>query len=234
MNPRQRRGILLLAATAIGAIVVFVAVAAYVGDVRSKVGPYGPVLELTTDVTELQPVTPDMLAVVQVPQRWISATAITNFDDAVGLVASGNFGKGARLENGMLEQRPGLQPGYREVAIIVDAETGVAGKVTAGDRVDIIATVPQTELTPARAEIWVENALVLEVGVPEATETTSTDGGFSEGNGVPVTFALPVDEALRLAYAESFSTKLRLALRGGGDEATIEPDKRIFQQEVSS
>jgi hypothetical protein len=34
---------------------------------------------------------------------------------------------------------------------------------------------------------------------------------------VPVTFALSVQESLILTFAESFATKVRLALIGGGD-----------------
>ena len=232
MNPRQRRGVLLLLATALGAVAVFVAVSVYVGDVNSKVGAYAPVLELTADVTELQPITADMVTVTQLPARWVSQTALTSVDQIVGMVATGNYTAGSSLQDGMVAAPPGLQPGYREVAILVDAETGVAGKVTSGDRVDIIATTRGTDATTQRSEIWVENALVLEVGVTTHVENQDTAGGFQEGTGVPVTFALPVEEALRLAYVESFSTKLRLALRGRGDEASLPLDQLFFEQEA--
>ena len=76
----------------------------------------------------------------------------------------------------MLVDPPGLETGYREVAILVDAETGVAGKVRSGDRVDIIATTAGDEGVPDRAEVWVSNALVLEVGLPTASEDTDLDG----------------------------------------------------------
>lgn len=139
------------------------------------------------------------------------------------------------LQAGMLVPPPGLEAGYREVAILVDAETGVAGKVRPGDRVDIIATTAgDDETVPDRAEVWVANALVLEVGLPTATEDADDNGNFTQQQGVPVTFALPVDEALRLAYAESFSEKLRLALRGRGDEAALERAETVFQPTAGS
>lgn len=228
MNPRQRRGVLLLIATALGALAVFVGVLSMVADVRSQVGPMATVLELDGDVAALQPITPEMLVEREVPRRWLAERTITSPDDVVGLVAVSAFPAGTVLQQGMLVEPPGLEAGFREVAILVDAETGVAGKVQPGDRVDIIATTAGGDVSPDRAEIWVANALVLEVGLPTSAEGTDSSGNFSQRQGVPVTFALPVEEAIRLAYAESFSEKLRLALRGRGDEGGVSGDDSVF------
>lgn len=229
MNPRQRRGMLLLLATAVGAVVVFVMVTLFVQDVRSEVGPYEETLQFKVDVDELEQITMEMVETVEVPARWISDVVVVDPEQVLGKVSSGRYSAGATIQEGMIEDPPGLKTGFREVAIIVDAETGVAGKVRPGDRVDILATTQGTETTPARAEVWVENALVLEVGLPQQIEEEDASGRFSDGAGVPVTFALPVDESLKLAYAESFSTKLRLALRGRGDEAGIPDAVKLFE-----
>lgn len=229
MNPRQRRGALLLVVTSIGAIVVFFAVLTFVGDVSSKVGPMTGVLQFTRDVAALEPIESDMIEIVEVPERWAPATAMHTENEVVGLVAGAGYVAGSTVQEGMLVPRPGVQPGYREVAIVVDAETGVAGKVAPGNHVDIIATVAGTETTAARAEIWVSNALVLEVGVPTGVEGSDSSGNFSTSSGVPVTFALTAEDALRLAYIESFSVKLRLALRGDGDDQELAPVDQVFE-----
>ena len=57
MNPRQRRGVLLILVTVLGAIVTFIAVFNYVQSVSSQVGPKTTVLELSKDVNELRGVT---------------------------------------------------------------------------------------------------------------------------------------------------------------------------------
>ncbi|MGO1315841.1 MAG: Flp pilus assembly protein CpaB, partial [Cellulomonadaceae bacterium] len=152
MNPRQRRGALLLALTALCAVGVFLGVMSYVSNISTQVGPTGPVLKLTRDVAALEPIEPDMVEEVQVPRRWIPSTAVTTTDATLGLVAGTDYTAGSILQEGMLVPRPGIQPGYREVAIVVDAETGVAGKVGSGDRVDIIATTEATDTEPARSE----------------------------------------------------------------------------------
>ena len=46
MNPRQRRGLLLIAIAALGLVVVFVLVAGYVSDVRREVDPKVSLLAL--------------------------------------------------------------------------------------------------------------------------------------------------------------------------------------------
>lgn len=229
MNPRQRRGALLLVLTSIGAIAVFLAVVVFVADVNSKVGGLARAYQLTQDVAAYQPIEPDMLEEVELPERWIAATAIRSLDETTGLVAAADMPTGSLLQSGMLIERPGVQPGFREVAIVVDAETGVAGKVAPGDHVDIIATTAATDLVPARSEIWVSNALVLEVGVAQDVEGSDAAGNFESQRGVPVTFALTSEDALRLAYVESFSVKLRLALRGAGDDTTVDPSQRVYE-----
>lgn len=232
MNPRQRRGILLLLATAVGAVMVFLAIAAYTRSVSTQVGPLTSIVRLTEPVTELQVLTPEMVELAEVPERWVSASAMTSLQDIEGMVAAATYDSGVTLQTGMLRQPPGLQPGYREVAIMVDAETGVAGKVTPGTRVDIIATTIDEATERQSSEIWVSNALVIEVGVPRAVEDEDTQGNFTEGEGVPVTFALASADALRLAYAESFAVKLRLALRGAGDLEQLPSDQSVYDQDM--
>lgn len=229
MNPRQRRGALLLVITALGAIAVFLAVVVYVGDVSSRVGPMTQALQLNRDVDAFEPIEPDMFDVVEVPARWLPSTAVEDVAQTSGLVAAAALPEGAMIQEGMLVPRPGVQPGYREVAIVVDAETGVAGKVAPGDHVDILATIEGTDGVPPRSEIWVSNALVLEVGLPRDVESSDPGGNFGTTQGVPVTFALTSEDALRLAYVESFSVKLRLALRGDGDDAILSDDELVFQ-----
>lgn len=228
MNPRQFTGLLVLIITGIGAVVVFFLVYLYVEDVRSEVGPTATVLELTEPVEALEPIPLEAVSEMEVPQRWIPDGALTHPDQLAGLVAASAYEPGVTLQSGMLVAPPGLEPGYREVAIMVDAETGVAGQVRPGDRVDIIATIAGDEGIPQRAEMWVTDALILQVGVPVDVEDEDAAGNFVSTTAIPVTFALDAQESLRLAYGESFSVKLRLALRGAGDEAEIPEDSSVY------
>lgn len=229
MNPRQRRGVLLLLMTVLAAVLTFGGVAAYVSSVASQVGPMIEVLRLTTDVDAMHRIEAADVETVEVPERWAPANAVTSFGQIEGLVSAGAYPDGSVLQSGMLTEAPGLQPGYREVAIMVDAETGVAGRIRAGDYVDILVTITNEETGEQRAEVVVQNALIINVGVVTTVEEADASGAFSESGQIPVTFALSTDDSLVLAYAESYAVKLRLALRGAGDDARLTDDQTVYR-----
>lgn len=234
MNPRQRRGALLLVAAGVGALGVYFSVLTYVADVNSRVGSMVTVVTLARGVAPYQPIAADGVELREVPKRWLPDDAILDARDVVGLVSPTELPAGSYAQRGMFVNRPGIQRGFREVAILVDAETGVAGKVSSGDRVDIIATSEPTDNPNSRqAAILVSNALIIAVGLPEDVEREKRAGGFGSGRAVPVTFALPVQEALKVAYAESFAVKVRLALRGGGDVADVPTGEGLFRVEAA-
>ena len=231
MNPRQRRGLLLIAVAIVGAIGVFVSVANYVADVEAQVGPMSTVLRLTQQARPYQPVTADMVEQVAVPVRWRPRNALVSGLELEGRVPPTALPVGTVLQEGLLIDPPQLQDGQRELAIMVDAETGVAGKIGRGSVVDIYATFPGSDRELPHASIVVEGAEILDVGSTTTAPADESDGagGFAEDEVVPVTFALAIDESLRLAYIESFATNVRLALRAP-DDATA-PSERLYQPE---
>jgi pilus assembly protein CpaB len=220
--------VLLLVVAALGALAVFVSVLSFVSSVNAKAGNFVPVVALASDLKAYQPVTPEDVELRQVPRKWLSAGAIQDARDVVGLVPVNDYAKGTYAERGMFIDRPGIQRGHREVAILVDAETGVAGKVRSGDRVDIIATFKGQDGTKNTSAVWAQNALVIDVGLPEQVQRQDDGTAFSEGKAVPVTFALPTDVALKVAYAESFAVKVRLALRARNDETPVDSGSTVF------
>ncbi|PFG34691.1 Flp pilus assembly protein CpaB [Sanguibacter antarcticus] len=231
MNPRQRRGLVLIVLTSIAAVAVFFGIMTYVDDVGSRVGPSVQVLRLTRDVGVYEAITEDMLASVEMPERWVSGATLLadEQDDILGKVASSSFVAGTTVQTGMMVTPPAVEPGYREIAVMVDAETGVAGKVSPGDRVDIIATVGGTDTAPPSSRVWVSNAQVIDVGVArDVDDESDARASFESSSGVPVTFALTTNDALKVAYVESFSVKLRLALRGAGDTSEISEDQWVY------
>ncbi len=218
MNPRQRRGILLISLAAVGAIAVFVLVSNYLSNVRSQLGPTVAVLVSTADLPPLATPPPDALSTVEIPRRWLPPNALQSADQIGGRIAAAAIPADTIISEGMFLDRIELEPGQREIAIMVDAETGVGGKITSGAVVDIFATFAGSDdgETPPSSRVVVQRAEVLAVGTPvDVAEDGSTPGsvGFGSGQQVPVTFRLSVEDANRLVYVESFAVSLRLALR---------------------
>jgi pilus assembly protein CpaB len=224
--------VLLLAIAAAGLLGVFALVANYVSDVDTKVGPSVSVLELTKDAKKNEAITDDMLVEKQIPRRWAPKAALTDRTLLVGYVAVSDLARNSILQEGMLAAPPDLNEGEREVAILVDASTGVAGKIEPGRRVDVIAAFQgdQNGRRPNRSIVVVAGARVIAVGQPRV----KSGGGVQDGQQdptqvVPVTFALSKRQELRVSYAQSFAQDVRLALVRPGDATGRTLDETVFK-----
>jgi pilus assembly protein CpaB len=233
VNPRQRRGLLLIAISALGLIVVFVLIAGYVSDVREQVDPKVQLLALAKPIKANQAITDEMLTTVEMPERWVPPTAMRDAGDLVGLVAGTDLTEETLLQRGMLVAPPDLAPGEREVAILVDAETGVAGKIGPGKVVDIVATFPATEQKAAQARVIVPAARIVEVGQVrlKGGDTLREQQAADPGQVVPVTFALTPEEVLVVSYAEQNSDGVRLSLLRPGEQSSLRGKERAYQRE---
>jgi pilus assembly protein CpaB len=217
--------VLLLAVAALGLLGVFVLVANYVSNVNTQVGPKVTVLELTREAPKNQAITDNMVVAKEIPKRYAPTAALTDMTQVVGYVPSSDLARNSILQEGMLVTPPQLKTGEREVAILVDASTGVAGKVQSGSRVDIIAGYQGDEQKkePDRSIVVVSGARVLDVGSPRL----KSGGGVQQSDQptdptqvVPVTFALSKLQELRVSYAQSFAQDVRLAIVPAGDTTT--------------
>ncbi len=241
MNPRQRRGLLLLGLAFLGAVAVFVGVASYVADVRENIRPETTVLVLNRSVEAQQPVTPEMLDRRVVPKKFVSEQAITDPTAVASRVAGQRLPEGAQLQEGMLVAPPTLEPGQREISVLISAETGVGGKIQPADLVDIIATYGGDTRSLARARTIISRAQIVTIGTPQQGSGRRNFGSEEEGGGgagggdavVPVTFALSPRGVQILTHAESFATEVRLALIRPGDLSSVKKKDREYTLPVT-
>jgi pilus assembly protein CpaB len=230
MNPRQRRAILLLALSALGLLGVFVLVAGYVSNIRGQVEPKVTVLALTKPVQAHSGVEDDMIREVSVPRRWAPKNALTDPSQLVNLVSTSDLQPDTVLQQGMLVPPPRLAPGQREIAILVDAETGVAGLLQPDDNVDIIAAYAGSgEGQPDVTQVVVAGARILAIG----QQTVKGVQGVKEANSdpqqvVPITFALTPRQALAVEHAETFADEVRLALLRPGEPSVLTKREKFF------
>ena len=235
MTPRQRRGVLLLVIAGIGGILVFTLISSYVDDVRKNVEPKTEVVVLTRAVPELQPIPPDAVRTKSVPAKFVGAQALRDPSEIGALVPSTELPAGVELQRGMLIQPSDLEEGQQEISILINADTGVAGKLRSGDSVDVLATFPPDEGTksPASARTIIRRARIITVGIPRAATRPGHRRAGAEPGGPagprPGELRPAADPALRLTYAETFASEIRLSLIRRGDEARKLPaTKREF------
>ncbi|MEV4939701.1 Flp pilus assembly protein CpaB [Streptomyces zaomyceticus] len=232
MNSRQRRGVILLLLSVICAIGAFAGVLSVINDAKSRVGPEVTAYRLKTDVQPYTPLADGQFEKISMPKRWLSPTALTDLARIHGKTAVTTLKQGSLLQSDMIVDQPALRPGQQEVAIMIDAATGVAGKITPGATVNLYATFPgKTDRDPDQSKIIVTNARVLDVGVMTALDPAADDGAHKSTEAVPITFALDTTDAQRVTYAESFAQRVRLALVAPGGDTSIPAKDRIYRLE---
>ncbi|MFJ2056457.1 Flp pilus assembly protein CpaB [Streptomyces sp. NPDC087908] len=212
MNSRQRRGVILLLLSVLCAIGAFAGVLAVISDVNSKVGPETTAYRIKENVAPYTPLKANQFEKISMPERWLSETAVTDLRQIEGRIAVTQLRAGSLLQSDMIVEQPELQPGQQEIAIMIDAATGVAGKITAGATVNIYATFAGDKKDePSQSRMIVAGARVLDVG--KLTPIRDRSQGSARANeAVPISFALSTLDAQRVAYAESFAEHVRLAL----------------------
>ncbi|MFD0309812.1 Flp pilus assembly protein CpaB [Streptomyces sp. NPDC059517] len=231
MNSRQRRGVILLVLSVLCAVGAFAGVLSVIRDVNSKVGPEVAAYRLKDDIAPYKELSADQFEKVSMPERWLSATAVTRLSQVRGKIAVTQLKKGSLLQTDMIVDRPALQAGQQEIAILIDAATGVAGKINPGSRVNIYATFKdESDNGKDQSKVIVQNARVIDVGKLTALDPgqSSNDRRRTASEAVPITFALDTADAQRVAYAESFAEHVRLALIAGGADATVAPGDRSY------
>ncbi|GAA2243912.1 Flp pilus assembly protein CpaB [Streptomyces indiaensis] len=230
MNSRQRRGVILLLLSVVCALGAFAGVLSVISDVKSKVGPEVTAYRLKSDVPPYTTLSTGQFEKIEMPERWLSDNAVTDLREIQGKIAVTTLRAGSLLQSDMIVRQPALQPGQQEVAIMIDAATGVAGKITPGASVNVYATFEGArEGDPDQSKIIVTNAKVLDVGELTALKPDESNRTQQPTDAVPITFALSAVDAQRITYAESFAKRVRLALVAPGSDTTIPERDRTYE-----
>lgn len=230
MNSRQRRGVILLLLSVVCALGAFAGVLSVISDVKSKVGPEVTAYRLKSDVPPYTTLSTGQFEKIKMPERWLSDNAVTDLREIQGKIAVTTLRAGSLLQSDMIVRQPALQPGQQEVAIMIDAATGVAGKITPGSSVNVYATFEgKREGDPDQSKIIVTNAKVLDVGELTALKPDESNRTQQPTDAVPITFALSALDAQRLTYAESFAQRVRLALVAPGSDTTVPEQDRTYE-----
>lgn len=234
MNSRQRRGVILIVISALCALGALTGVVVVIRDTESKVGPETTAYELKSDIPAYEPLDADQFKKISMPERWLPDTAVTDLGGLRGKIAVNPLRKGSLLQRDMMAERPSLEPGQQEIAIMIDSATGVAGKINPGNKVNIYATFEGErsgdKAQPSQSKLIVNNAKVIDVGELTPFKEGGDDDARTrerEREGVPITFALSTGDAQRVAYAESFAEHVRLALVAPGSD-TVPEDERTY------
>jgi pilus assembly protein CpaB len=192
----------------LAALGVFIGLSAYVANVNSQVGSKVTVYRATGNIAAYSDLSNAPLQAETIPKRWVGSTAIESRQELNGRKVGFNVQKGTVITSDMLVAPSDLNPNEREIAINVNAATGVAGRVQPGDYVDIYAVFADVEGLPKQVRVLVKDVRVVSVGGQQTV--TANDTTREEKDVVPVSLALQPNAALAVTYASAFAEEVRL------------------------
>ena len=186
------------------------------------------ILVAARDLPQGAALAPGDLAVALFPDRSVAPGFVrlsaqpSAQADFVGGVTRRAFAQGEPITAAAVVQPEGrgfmaaqLPPGYRAVAVEIEAETAAGGYIQPNDRVDVIATARVNNRDAGgervNSSIIIEDVRVLALG---DTTQTQTSGEAPQTINAPVAvLELTAQDAAALAQAEELGT-VSLALRG--------------------
>jgi pilus assembly protein CpaB len=208
VNPRQRRGVLFILLSALMAVVVFAVVIFYVSSVNSQVGPTATVYRAASDLPAYSEITEESVVEDEVPERWLSDTAVLDPVEVLGRKVGVNLEEGTMLTSDLLVPPSDLEADEREIAINVDAVTGIAGRVQPGDFVDVYAVFADVPGLAKQVQVLVRSVRVVSVQGSQVQVDEESETG--QQTVIPVTLALKPNDALAVTYASAFAQEVRL------------------------
>lgn len=178
-----------------------------------------PVVVAAQAVPPRTKLTAEMLAVKDIPRSYALKGLMSSIKDAEGKVTVVPLAEGEPLVVGALalpENKVALAyhvpEGYRAVTIPVSEVTGVAGHLEIGDRVDIVASLPEEVAGVSKSILLLHDLSVLAVG-----EKERSDGG--EGKSRPK----PGYASITVAVRPADGVLLVLAMEQGSLQAMLRP-----------
>jgi pilus assembly protein CpaB len=191
------------------AIALFFVSISWVGSVNAKVSPLIKTYQAKSEIPAYSVIEEDDVEAVEIPKRWAATSATSDLESLIGERVAFNISEGTYLSDDMLLPRSSLNENEREIALTVDAKTGIAGRVQTGDFVDVYAVFANESGNGGTSQVLVRNVRVVSVRGVE-TQTAKSGDSFGEEQIVPVTLALPPDAALAVTYADAFAASVRL------------------------
>jgi pilus assembly protein CpaB len=186
------------------------------------------ILAAKTYIPERSVLLPDQVEKQNIPQKYVSPSAIRDIKEVDGLITLVPISAGEQIlsnkfgvaDNSLVFTLP---QGYRAYTLGVNDLTGVGNLLNPGDRVDVISHI-DSDKKQITAMVY-QNLLVLATG----SKTSSPDPSVSKENSTApasatqensystVTLAVTPEQAEVLTFLEE-NHPLRLVLRAAGDD----------------
>lgn len=226
MSPRQIIVLVIAAIAAIGALLVIRGMGARRAEPEAAQAVSGvQVLVAARAIGQGAALTPSDIAVATFPEAAVSPVFInisaqpSAQSDFVGAVTLRSFSPGEPITSSSVVQAEGrgfmaaqLKPGYRAVAIEIEANTAAGNYIQPNDHVDVIMTAREgSDMGGVVSEIVLRDIRVLAIG--DRTDTQTAGERPEQIAADTAVLEMTPDEARSLALANEMGD-ISLALRG--------------------
>jgi pilus assembly protein CpaB len=188
------------------------AVYSYLSYVRSQVPLAGKLVPLVVAATDLDPGTviqKEMVKVASHPEKYMPPAALTTLRAVVARSLTVPVFEGEPITARKLGQKGGISsivpPGLRAYSLPVTSGLAVTPK--AGDRVDVIVTLPREVLGEPTTVMALRGKEVASAGITDRSAFGKVDEQLgiedTEARGLAITLFVTPEEAQKLAMAES-------------------------------
>ena len=225
MNPRRRRGLLLLSVALASGGLAASQVHGRERRVAKRLGPSVEVLVAVRDVPAGTRVTRNAIGLRSIPARFAPPDALPSGEAVVGArvsagVRAGGYLTASLFEGADAQGRSGLRRGERAVTVEVAGGGALAG-LEPRARVDVLVST-ETGAAGGRTTMALAGAELLrvEAGAGNAYEDADPAGGRS--TAAPTVLAslrVSIEQAVYLTAADNFAREIRLLPRPPGDHA---------------
>jgi pilus assembly protein CpaB len=219
---RRRRGVLLLSLALASGGLAASEVSSRTRAVEERVGPLVPVVAAREAIEPGTKLTPDRLAVVQVPARYAPPDAVADPAQAEGLRTGGALERGSYLtasafavgpDDGSAEHRGnGLGRGERAIELKVAGADALGALAGPGARVDVLVTTESGE-SAGHTELALEDVELLTLKTGDGVAADADRASSS----ATATLRVTLKQAVYLTAAQNFAREIRLLPRAPGD-----------------
>jgi pilus assembly protein CpaB len=219
---RRRRGVLLLSLALASGGLAASEVSSRTRAVEERVGPLVPVVAAREAIEPGTKLTPDRLAVVQVPARYAPPDAVADPAQAEGLRTGGALERGSYLTASAFAVGPddgsaehpgdGLGRGERAIELKVAGADALGALAGPGARVDVLVTTESGE-SAGHTELALEDVELLTL---KTSDGVAADAD-SASSSATATLRVTLKQAVYLTAAQNFAREIRLLPRAPCD-----------------
>lgn len=199
----------MLAGAVLAGVLAAVTALARLRALEAQLGEEVPAVVARVPLAPGEVIAPAALSTVGIARRYAFPSLYSDPAQVAGRVARVPIAAGEPVLASMVARADGLALEQRVYTLQEGERVVLEPDLAPGDRADVLVAYERGD--NRLAEVYLEDAVVVRVDAPPASEATAADLGGPRGTRISLRIRL--EEARRLAWAENFGQQIRVVRR---------------------